>query len=187
MRPNQLLIATISVCIVITGAGVRVKSARNKEAASICEKSIRLIQGAKRQWALESGNGPDAKPTWDDICWYTGVNSTNECPLRCPFGGTYTIGKVDEFPICSYHGLSVYVAERSLDQNAVTGALVETFSSVGVKKTEAHTGAYGCAFLKIPPNQAGTVIVSKPGFLPSSNPIQSLATNPFVALERAPK
>jgi hypothetical protein len=189
---KQILICLILVCLAFTGAALWIQSARSKEAASTCEKNLELIQGAKFSWARELGKSPDAQPTWEDICPYTGIlpGDKDTCPLRCPSGGNYMVGQVADFARCSVHGFLIYVVDgisgSNPYKNGITGAVVETFSGSG-RKSESHTGTHGSTFLKIPSNQLEAVTISKPGFVTISNSAQWFMTNTLVALERAPK
>ena len=70
-----------------------------------CVNQLRMIDGAKQQWALVTGAGSNAVPTWDDIRPYlvSGGLPKGET-LRCHSGGQYTIGRVGEPPTCSVGG-----------------------------------------------------------------------------------
>lgn len=65
-----------------------------------CINQLRLIDGAKRQWALEKQQPEDATPTVEDLaaCFPAG-----KFP-KCPDGGSYVIGKVSQNPRCSVAG-----------------------------------------------------------------------------------
>ncbi|HEY4984282.1 MAG TPA: hypothetical protein VIJ24_04405 [Verrucomicrobiae bacterium] len=69
---------------------------------SVCINSLRQIDGAKEQWALET----HAKP--GDIAPLTNVTSYIKGGFpKCPQGGSYTIGRVGENPKCSVPGHSL--------------------------------------------------------------------------------
>lgn len=187
--PGSFLVA-ISISVVIAGAAFLVISARSRAAASKCMYYLEVIRGAKYQWAKQLEKPMDAKPTWDDICWYTGVGSTNECPFRCPSGGTYVIGKIGDLPICPVHGFVIFVGKpRSREDESddvmdycIPGAVVETVWSNG-HKVKTRTDAIGDALVKAPPNQTTTVIISKPGYVTATNSIEKLYFDEGVALE----
>lgn len=65
-----------------------------------CINNLRLIDGAKQQWALEKNQPGDAVPTARDLLPYLkdGVFPT------CPAGGTYYINSVEALPTCSVAG-----------------------------------------------------------------------------------
>ena len=71
-----------------------------------CISNLRLIDGAKQQWALEHKKHNSDTPTMDDIRIYFGHGTNGEPPI-CPDGGVYTIGSVVEFPTCSIPGHSL--------------------------------------------------------------------------------
>ena len=190
VRSRRLLISTISVCILIAGVALFLKSARSRASASACLENLALIDGAKQEWARDLGKPPDAKPNWEDVCAYTGMppNDTNYCPMRCRSGGTYVIGEVAHPAICSVHGFILFVVDPSArpESNGILGALVETLWSDG-HEIKTHTDAIGRALVKAPENQTAAVIISKLGFVTITNPIESLYSNVSVALQRAPK
>ncbi len=68
-----------------------------------CVNNLRLIDGVKRTWALEHDKSDDAVPTWADILPYLGHTNDNWV-MKCPSGGTYTLGAVSNHPICSIPG-----------------------------------------------------------------------------------
>jgi len=74
--------------------------ARNTSSVNSCINNLRQIDSAKQQWALEHNARSNAIPTWDDIRPYLGTRPSGT--LRCPHGGSYTIGRVAELPRCSY-------------------------------------------------------------------------------------
>src|SRR5579862_408260 len=68
-----------------------------------CINNLRMIDGAKQTWALETGKQATDTPTWADIQPYFN-RGTNAAMPKCPSGGTYTIGAVGEKPKCSIAG-----------------------------------------------------------------------------------
>lgn len=77
--------------------------ARSTSASNPCVNNLRLIDGAKQQWALENGKTTNDTPTWADIQPYLGRGPQGEIP-KCPQGGTYILGRVGEPPRCSIGG-----------------------------------------------------------------------------------
>jgi hypothetical protein len=70
-----------------------------------CINGLRIIDGAKQQWALEHHADSNAVPTWDDIRPYCNASREKDLNwLRCPAGGTYTIGRTSDLPTCSIGG-----------------------------------------------------------------------------------
>ena len=62
-----------------------------------CLNHLIQIDGAKQQWRSEHKKIGTDIPTWEDIKPYIVGNAE----LKCPVGGSYIIGKVDEEPMCS--------------------------------------------------------------------------------------
>ena len=70
-----------------------------------CINGLRMIEGAKQQWALETHADSNAVPTWEQIrLRVKSPAPTHLKLLRCPSGGTYTIGTVTTSASCSYGG-----------------------------------------------------------------------------------
>jgi hypothetical protein len=72
-------------------------------AAMGCANSLSRIAHAKESWAARSGASSNAVPTWDDLDSYF-----RHGPPKCPEGGTYTIGALNELPKCSVAGHNEY-------------------------------------------------------------------------------
>jgi hypothetical protein len=72
-----------------------------------CINALRMIDGAKQEWALEHHTTANSTPTLEDIRPYLGEGPRFEHVLNwlhCPSGGEYTIGRVSDPPTCSYGG-----------------------------------------------------------------------------------
>ncbi len=65
-----------------------------------CINNLRLIDGAKQQWALEKNAAGDAAPTARDLQPYL---KDGIFPV-CPDGGAYAINSVDAIPTCTIQG-----------------------------------------------------------------------------------
>jgi len=65
-----------------------------------CINNLRLIDGAKQQWALEKNASGDAVPTARDLLPYL----KDGIFPACPDGGSYTINMVDAIPTCTSAG-----------------------------------------------------------------------------------
>jgi len=77
--------------------------ARDTAMQNACINNLRQIDGAKNEWALENGKTNGTPVTEADIKPYLKLKA-NEDFLKCPAGGTYTIGPVGENPTCSVPG-----------------------------------------------------------------------------------
>ncbi len=68
-----------------------------------CINNLRLIDGAKQQWALENRKRSTDTPTMKDLRPYLGHGPNGDLPV-CPAGGVYKIGPVSDPPTCSIPG-----------------------------------------------------------------------------------
>jgi prepilin-type N-terminal cleavage/methylation domain-containing protein len=104
-RTGAFTLVEIMIVVAIIGllAAIAIPNfvrARNTSQANACINNLRLIDGAKQQWALENNQAPNATPTQDDITPYLGRNAGGTFP-SCPAQGVYTIGAVNAKPTCS--------------------------------------------------------------------------------------
>ena len=74
--------------------------ARETAQMNACINNLRMIEGAKNEWASENNKKSTDTPTQVDLARYL---KNGQFPV-CPAGGTYTIGQVDELPTCSKPG-----------------------------------------------------------------------------------
>jgi len=77
--------------------------ARTTSQQNACISNLRIIDGAKGQWALENHKQNTDVPTVRDLTPYIGRGPNGQFPV-CPQGGTYTIGAINEQPRCSVPG-----------------------------------------------------------------------------------
>lgn len=73
---------------------------QNQATVGVCINNLRLIDGAKQQWATEHQKGPDAVPLPQEIVPYF---PNGQMPM-CPGGGRYTLNAVNKAPTCSIPG-----------------------------------------------------------------------------------
>jgi hypothetical protein len=78
--------------------------ARTLPPTNPCINRLRQIDGAKEQWALENHAKSGDIVTIKDISSY--IYKASEV-LKCPQGGSYTIGRIGENPKCSVPGHSL--------------------------------------------------------------------------------
>ena len=98
---ESLLWIVIVVAIVIGWIVIsRFIHVRSTSAANACINTLRQIDGAKNEWALEYGKTNGAACTEADIKPFIKLNAKGEIP-GCPQGGKYTLGKVGVQPTCS--------------------------------------------------------------------------------------
>src|ERR1051325_8987161 len=66
-----------------------------------CINNLRLIEGAKQMWTVEHHKADGDMPTWDDIKPYVGRSLNDYLNIKCPSGGTYTLGASSNIATCS--------------------------------------------------------------------------------------
>ena len=71
--------------------------ARSTAQMNACINNLRMIDGAKQQWALEHRKALSDTPTQSEVAAYL---RDGQLPV-CPGGGTYTINTVGKEPTCS--------------------------------------------------------------------------------------
>jgi competence protein ComGC len=99
-----LVTGYISLALIPVLAGIAVPNfvkARDTAQKNACINNLRIIDGAKQQWALENNKSADDIPTAQDLDRFIPGGFAH---LHCPRDGEYTIGKVDETPTCSIPG-----------------------------------------------------------------------------------
>jgi hypothetical protein len=95
-----ILFAVIWVPMMFAIAVPNFVHARTTAQMNACINNLRLIDGAKQQWALEYKKQATDTPTMQDLRPYIGHGPNGELPT-CPAGGVYTLGVVGEKPTCS--------------------------------------------------------------------------------------
>ena len=68
-------------------------------ATASCINNLRVLDGAKQQWALENNKTATSVPQMSDLAPYLKFPS-----LVCPSGGNYTLNAVSTVPTCSQPG-----------------------------------------------------------------------------------
>jgi len=72
---------------------------------NLCIDNLRLIDGAKQQWALENNITPDSTPVMANIQPYLGRGEAGNLPF-CPldetrtFSASYNINNLTTVPVC---------------------------------------------------------------------------------------
>jgi prepilin-type N-terminal cleavage/methylation domain-containing protein len=73
-------------------------TARKKAQKQACISTLKAIEGAKANWALDMKKSDSDVPTDADLF---GADKYIETKPSCPAGGTYNLGAVREKPTCS--------------------------------------------------------------------------------------
>jgi hypothetical protein len=75
--------------------------ARGTAAGNACINNLRMIDGAKEQWAIEHNRAEGDDPPAEDLSPYIKGGFER---LRCPQGGTYSINPIGRKPTCTHAG-----------------------------------------------------------------------------------
>jgi hypothetical protein len=107
-----LILLAVIALVVLAVAIPNFIRARSTSASNFYVNSLRQIEAAKQQWALESSKTTNDVPTWSELLpfldtGFTNYFLTNGVVVR-PKGGIYTIGRVGEPPTCAIDGRTVY-------------------------------------------------------------------------------
>ena len=97
-----VLLPAVVIPVVAAIAVPNFIKARGTAQENSCINNLRIIDGAKQMWALESKKTANEVPTWADLKPYLG--RPNSAQLICPKGGTYQINGINHPPTCSIPG-----------------------------------------------------------------------------------
>ncbi len=95
------MIVVLIIGILMAIAVPNFLKARTSSQTKTCIANLKQIEGAKEQWAMETGQGATATPTQADL---TGASGYIKTWPACPVNGTYTIGDMSTRPTCSVAG-----------------------------------------------------------------------------------
>jgi len=99
-RKEERVVATVTFVVAVialyaSSVGFNLSKRPPVSPLNRCINNPRQIDCATIQWAIENHKDTNAIPTWSDLVPYV-KNS-----LKCPSGGTYTLGSTSRMPTCS--------------------------------------------------------------------------------------
>jgi hypothetical protein len=98
---NLALVPAVAVPAVLAAVALpALAKAKSTAQENGCINNLRIIDGAKQQWALENHKTANDTPAREDLLPYF----PNHRWPKCPAGGHYTIGAVGEHPACNLPG-----------------------------------------------------------------------------------
>ena len=112
MSKTFIIILAAIVAVVLAIGIPNFIRVRPTTASNSYVNSLRQIDAAKQQWALESSKTTNDVPTWVDLLPYlpsgfTDYYVTNGVVVR-PRGGIITIGRIGQPPSCLIDGRRVF-------------------------------------------------------------------------------
>jgi hypothetical protein len=143
-----LSIVAVAVLVATALAASWLIYMRGASASSSCINYLRQFDGAKQQWGLEHNKTTNDVPSWDDIRIYIKLTSSGELP-KCPRGGTYTLGRIDESPRCTVmeHNMDFGSVEVYDESNRPLAEVRITVRSQASEMVTAITSTNGAAYL----------------------------------------
>jgi hypothetical protein len=127
-----------------SGPAARRDSSSPEEQVKNCIQNLRMIEGAKEQWALENKKTTGASTTGADIAIAAFIRG-GMIPV-CPGGGAYTLGRVGEAPRCTFeasgHTLAVVPQNTTQDRVAPERAVGDDPMTLTMKDGTTLTGNF---------------------------------------------
>lgn len=98
----ELMIVVSIIGMLLVVAAPSFVHARENARAKSCQENLKQIESAKERWAMDNHRGPTDTPTMTELA-VPGLYMRST--PACPGGGSYTVGRLDQLPICSLGGV----------------------------------------------------------------------------------
>lgn len=97
----EVMIISLIIGILVAIAVPNFVTARENSRRKTCIANLRVLDGAKEQWAMETRASAGSNVQMSDLTT-GGFLRGNATGPKCPIGGTYTLRTIGETPTCSY-------------------------------------------------------------------------------------
>lgn len=98
----EIMIVVLIIGILMAIAVPNFVQARNSSRKSTCQASLKRVDSAKEQWAMDNKKDSGATVAWADL-----TPTYLKSQPACPSGGTYTVGNIGTTPTCSTAGHTI--------------------------------------------------------------------------------
>ena len=96
----EILIVILIIGMLLAIAVPQFFKSREAAYARGCQHNLKQILGAKERWGMEFNMGAGDTPIWANL-----VPAYIKKQPECPAGGGYTIGSMDQLPLCAIGGV----------------------------------------------------------------------------------
>lgn len=96
----EIMIVVLIIGVLLAVAVPQFMKSREGASARACQHNLKQILGAKERWAMENNRSATDTPDWPDLAPFFVRTEP-----KCPAGGSYTVGRMDQLPICDVGGV----------------------------------------------------------------------------------